>query len=56
MAPIRDLYFLGMETKIDDEMGGEWDDIIMHVLPGSEAERYAVNHNQDYVVIQKNEM
>lgn len=53
MAPIRDLYFYGMKTTINDRMGGEWRQVTMHVLPGSEAEKYAVEHNIKHVLIRK---
>ena len=50
-APIRDIYFYGMKTTINDRMGGDWSRVTMHVLPGSEAEKYAVEHNVKYVII-----
>ncbi len=51
MAPIRDIYFYGMKTTINDRMGGDWSRITMHVLPASEAEKYAVEHNIKHVII-----
>ncbi len=51
MAPIRDIYFYGLKTTINDRMGGDWSRVTMHVLPTSEAEKYAVEHNIKYVII-----
>ena len=50
-APIRDIYFYGTRTTIEDRMGGDWRQITMHVLPSSEAEKYAVEHGIRYEVI-----
>ena len=51
MTPIRDIYFYGLKTTINDRMGGDWSLVTMHVLPASEAEKYAVEHNIKHVII-----
>ena len=51
MDPISDLYFYGMNTKIQDR-GGTWDRLTMHVLPGSEAEKYAIANKIKYVLME----
>lgn len=54
MDPISDLYFHGMNTRIQDKMGGTWDRLTMHVLTGSEAEKYAKANNIKYVLMEDN--
>lgn len=51
MAPIRDIYFYGLKTTINDRMGGDWSRVTMHVRPSSEAEKYAVEHSIKHVII-----
>lgn len=49
---IRDIYFMGKDTEITDKLGCNWGLTTLHVLPGSVAEKYAVEHNIKYVVMQ----
>ena len=51
MDPIHDLYFHGMNTRIEDR-GGTWDRLIMHVLSGSEAEKFAIANDIKYVLME----
>lgn len=48
--PIRQFYFLGMNTEISDH-SWEWDRVTMHVLPGSLAEKYAKKYKIQYELI-----
>ncbi len=50
MDPINTLYFHGMNTKVQDH-GGTWDRMTMYVLPGSEAEKFAIANNINYIVM-----
>lgn len=52
MDPLHDLYFYGMNTRVQDRMGGTWDRLTMHVLPGSEAEKYAIANNIKYTLME----
>ena len=51
MDPIHDLYFHGMNTRIEDR-GGTWDRLTMHVLSGSEAEKFAIANDIKYVLME----
>lgn len=53
MAPLQDLYFYGMKTRIVDIIAEDdtWEKITMHVLPGSEAEKFAIEHNIHYEIM-----
>ena len=49
---IRNIYFMGMDTEITEELGCDWLRTILHVLPGSKAEKYAIAHEIRYVLME----
>lgn len=48
---IRDIYFKGKDTEITEKLGCEWRRTTLHVLPGSNAEKYAIEHGIRYVIM-----
>lgn len=48
---IRDIYFKGKDTEITEKLGGDWRRTTLHVLPGSNAEKYAIEHGIRYVIM-----
>ena len=49
--PIGHLYFYGMQTEVRGP-SDYWDRLTMHVLPGSVAEKFAIDHKIRYVLIE----
>ncbi len=49
---IRNIYFMGMDTTITEELGCDWLRTTLHVLPGSKAEKYVIAHKIRYVVME----
>lgn len=41
----------GKDTEITEKLGGDWRRTTLHVLPGSNAEKYAIEHGIRYVII-----